>query len=406
LKDLGFNKGLIIRKLRANIAILEIYSHHVFVHTIASSLILAGHNVTVYVSARIYKDLEPMFLDAEQSLKFCVSANGEGDFAFLKRIREEINQTFDLLIINSIQGYRIGYLYLLKFKIPTIAAAGRISEFFGSKYKVSGLKTIRRIAHHNYTKFFLPKVIERLEGLIVHTEKAKQLALCNGYSKPIHCMPFSLHINEPLIIEKPKVTVNFLITGSLTEHARDYFSVLSVFESIWKEGIKTAKLTVLSSPKTDYGYKVYNEMQRLGDLGYPITYFSGWIPEQQFVSETRKADFLIAPILHEYYGAGEITSVEVESVRMGTPALYPDWYFVDDNRKASSILYSSFAHLKELVTGFAINISSIWPIRESAKKNVEELCVENVSEKLNEFLNQNIFNTISEDCHRRKSVED
>jgi hypothetical protein len=395
-----------IRKLRANIAILEIYSHHVFVHTIASSLILAGHNVTIYVSARIYKDLEPMFPDTDQNLKFCVSANGEGDFAFLKRIRSEINRTFDLLCINSIQGYRIGYFYLLKFKVPTIAAAGRISEFFGSSYKISGLKTVRRIAHHNYTKYLLPKVVERLEGLIVHTEKAKQLGLSEGYSKPIHCMPFSLHIKQPSIIESPKDSVQFLITGSITERCRDYFSVLSLFESIWNDGITTAKLTVLSSPKTDYGYKVYNEMQRLGDKGYPITYFSGWIPEQEFVSETAKADFLIAPILEEYYGSGEITSVEVESVRMGTPAFYPDWYFVDNNRKESSIFYSSFIHLKKLVTYYATNISKVRPVRARARKNAEELSVENVSKKLNDFLNQNIFDPIKVDSRRQSAVDE
>ncbi len=361
-------------------------------HTIASALILAGYNVTVFVSARIYKDLEPMFLDTDKKPKFCVSANGEGDFKFLKRIRTEINQSFDLLCINSIQGYRIGFFYLLKFEIPTIAAAGRISEFFGSNYKISGLNSIRRIAHHNYTKYLLPRVLQRLKGLIVHTEKAKQLGLSEGYSNPIHCMPFSLHIKQSSIIENLRTRVHFLITGSITERSRDYFSILSLFESIWEDGIKTAKLTVLSSPKTDYGYKVYKEMRRLESKGYPITCFSGWIPEQKFVSETAKADFLIAPILKEYYGAGEITSVEVESVRMGTPAFYPDWYFVDDNRKDSSILYSSFTHLKELVIGYATNISTVDPVRIRARKNAEELCVENVSKKLSEFLNKHIFN--------------
>ena len=382
------------------IAIIEIYSHHVFVHTLASSLLAVGHNVTIYVSGRIFKDLEPMFSETNENLKFCVAANGEGDFSFLKRVRAGINQTYDLLFINSIQGYRIGYFYLLNFKIPTIAGAGRISEFFGSHYKFTGFRTFRELAHHNYTKFFLPRVVGRLQGLVVHTEKAKQLAVNEGYNKPIHRMSFSLHVKSHSAIDRSKESVHFLITGSISERSRDYLSVLSLFESIWREGIKSAKLTVLSSPRSAYGYKVYNEMQRLDDSGYPITYFSGWIPEQEFIREAAKADFLIAPILQEYYGAGEITSVEVESVRMGTPALYPDWYFVDSSRKASSILFSSSFHLKELITRYATDIPAVWSIKEKAKKNAEELCVANVSNELNEFLNENMFNLSSEDIRR------
>jgi len=343
-----------------------------------------------------------MFKDANKKPKFSISAENEGDFAFLLRIRKQINQDYDLLCINSIQGYRIGYFYLLRFKVPTIAAAGRISEFFGSNYKILGLNSIRRIAHHNYTRFLLPKVIKSLKGLIVHTKKAKQLALAEGYRNPIHCMPFSLHIKQKKIIKNPQNSVHFLITGSITERSRDYFSVLSLFESIWEKGIKGAKLTVLSSPKTNYGYKVYDEMQRLKNKGYPIKCFSDWIPEQQFVSETAKADFLIAPILQGYYGAGEITSVQVESIRMGIPAFYPDWYSVDENQKDSSIFYTSHDHLKELIIRYATNLSKVGYMKTMAQNNAKELCLENVSKQLSEFLIQNIFietnaNTCSEE---------
>ena len=121
---------------RKHIAVVEIYSHHVFVHTLAASLLASGHNVTVYVCIRIFKDLEPMFLVNQIKPKFVTSSSNESDYSFLKRVKPEIDSKFDLLVINSIQGYRVGYFYLLEFAVPTIAAAGRISEFFGSRYKV------------------------------------------------------------------------------------------------------------------------------------------------------------------------------------------------------------------------------------------------------------------------------
>jgi hypothetical protein len=385
------------------IAIIEIYSHHVFVHTLAASLLASGHKVTVYVSHRIFKDLAPMFTVGEIKPTFCVSKKNENDFSFLRRIKLQIEREHDLLFINSVQGYRIGYFYLLKFKIPTIAAAGRISEFFGSHYKFLGFSTFRQILHHNYTKYLLPKIIKRFSGLIVHTQKARELAFSNGYNRPIHCMPFSLHVfNYPDII-RPKNKIHFLITGSLSARSRDYFAILDLFEKIWDSGVKTAELTVLSSPRTDYGFKVYNEMQRLEDKGYPIRYFSGWIPEEEFVSQSSKADFLIAPILKEYYGAGEITSVEVESVRMGIPAFYPDWYYVDHGRLDSSIFYSSFAHLHTMIMEFVSDTSRVESIRLRALKNAETFSVDQVSKKLSEFLNQQIFNSLSDDTRVMKN---
>ena len=123
-----------------------------------------------------------------------MSNRGESDFSFLKRIKPEVNNGFELLFINTIQGYRVGYFYLFKFNIPTIAAAGRISEFFGMRLASHENQSFRQILQYYYTKFFLPKVVKRLCGLVVHTEKARSLAESKGYKNPVHCMPFSLHL--------------------------------------------------------------------------------------------------------------------------------------------------------------------------------------------------------------------
>jgi hypothetical protein len=381
------------------IAIIEIYSHHVFVHTLASTLLVSGHKVTVYVSARIFRDLEPMFLPGDVKPNFCVSNDTESDFTFLKRIKTKVDQNYDLLFINSIQGYRIIYFYIFKFNVLTIGAAGRISEFFGSSYKFQGFETLRQCLHHNYTKFLLPKVLKRLAGLIVHTEKAKALAICGDYSRPIHCMPFSLYTKNFRAHGSSSRAISFMITGSITARSRDYFAVLDVFENIWRSGVENIELTVLSSPKTEYGFRVYKQMQRLSAEGYPINYFSGWIHEADFVSYSSKADFLIAPILQEYYGAGEITSVEVESVRMGIPAFYPDWYYVDDSRQGSSIAYTSYKHLQQMILAFSEDISEVKSAKFLALYNAETLSVDHVAKKLSKFLTDEfeIANTLKKE---------
>lgn len=369
------------------IAIIEIYSHHVFVHTLASALLASGHEVTVYVSARIFKDLDPMFLPHDLKPNFCVSDDKEKDLIFLYRIKAQIDKDYDLLFINSIQGYRIIYFYILRFDVTTLCAAGRISEFFGSIYRVRGFKNLRQLLHHNYTKFLLPKVLKRLAGIIVHSNKAKTLAICGGYAMPVHCMPFSLHTNNDVKAKRSSLQpVRFMITGSISSRSRDYFAVLKVFENIWKDGFKNIELTVLSSPKTKYGFEVHKKMEDLCDHGYPIKYFSGWIPEADFVSHSSRADFLIAPILEEYYGAGEITSVEVESIRMGIPAFYPDWYFIDDKRQDSSIAFTSYSHLQQMIVALSEDNSAVESAKSLALRNAKAFSVNCVAKELGEFL--------------------
>ena len=369
----------------SSIAIIEIYSHHVFVHTLAASLLESGYKVTIYVTERIARDLLPLFAENRIGPKFVVAKNNENEFLFLRRIRREIELKNDLLFINSIQGYRIGYFYFNNFNIPKIAAAGRISEFFGSEYRLRGFDSIRQFLHHNYTKFFLPKVIRRLDAIIVHTEQAKTFALDNQFTKPIHCMPFSLYLGQ-----SPKSadtgSLEMLVTGQIVEGHRDYFGLLSIFESIWMRGFINIKLTVLTSPVTEYGYAVAREMERLGKKGFPITYFNDWIPELEFLKTTAKAQFIIAPILPKGYGKGELTSVHVESVRMGIPAIYPSWYRPDPTVESSSIYYDSFHMLENQIIDLYHNPGQVCEISNKAVKNVHAYCLEPVAIGLSDFL--------------------
>ena len=369
---------------KKKIAIIEVYSHHVFVHTIASTLREAGHIVDIYVNERIYKDLKPLFSNSD-GLNFILPNKKESDYKFLSRTKKEIEQNNDLLIINTIQGYRILFFYILNYKIPTIAAAGRISEFFGSKYKLRGFKTIRRLLHHNFTRFFLPRIIKRLNGIIVHTEQAQSFARKHGYKNLIHKMPFSLNLNKDLS-QKDKL-INFLVTGSIDDTSRDYESLLNVFEKVWQDGILSNKLTILSSPRGKYGKKIYIKMVDLKEKGYPIYFFSDWIPENEYINCSKNADFLIAPILKEYYNKGELTSVTVESIRMGLPAIYPEWYKPDSMLEESSIYYSSFEDLYEIIKQLNNNDQRLF-YKNLAKNSFEKLNVINESERIKLFIRE------------------
>ena len=367
------------------IAIIEIYSHHVFVKTLSSVLERSGCQIDIYLSNKIYKEGEPLFQNNSKNVTFHISNTNESDFMFLRRIKPKIELENELVILNSVQGYRILFFFLFKFKIPTIAGAGRISEFFGSRYKVFGLKGIRRILHHNFTVFLLPKIIKRLKGIIVHTQQANDLALDNNYQEHIHKMPFSLYEGRSYI--KKDNNINFLVTGSISDTSRDFDSLLNIFENIWQKGLLKNKLVVLSNPKGDYGNKILTKMENLSNLGYPIKYFSGWIPEEEYTLNSETADFIIAPVLEAYYGKGELTSVTVESIKKGIPAIYPIWYKPEPQLESCSIYYNSFDDIINIIENLSNNPKSVEQYQKLAQENLSYYSLENESKKMNNFLN-------------------
>ena len=72
-----------------NIAIIEIYSHHVFVETLSRVLLENEYEVTIYVNKRIYEDLKNL-LPNSNKLNIVLPKNNEGDLQFLLRFKKDI----------------------------------------------------------------------------------------------------------------------------------------------------------------------------------------------------------------------------------------------------------------------------------------------------------------------------
>ena len=373
------------------IAIIEIYSHHVFVDTLSSVLANAGFELDVYVSKKIYEEGGPLFKKNNPNINFYVSNSNESDFSFLKRIRPIIENENDLVILNSVQGFKILLFYLLPFKINTIAAAGRISEFFNKEYKLLGFKTLRDFIYYNFTVVFLNRIISRLKGIIVHTEQAKNYAISNGYKLPIHKMPFALNLAEKQFLsdKKSDQNINFIVTGAIENISRDIGGMLDAFESIWKKNINNISLIVLSRPKGSFGESILERMKKIKQEGNPIKFYNGWIPEREYNIELQKADFIIAPIRENYYGCGELTSATVESIKYCIPSLYPDWYKPEIELESCSLYFSSRIELSNHIENLSKDMNLLNYYKNNAETNLKKYNIKNETKNIYEFITTN-----------------
>jgi len=373
---------------RTKVAILEIYSHHVFVHTLASILLKCGLDITIYTVPRIYKDLVPLFEGIEGNPEWVICEEKETNWHFLRRITPKIDQNHDLLFINSVQGYRIGLFYLFKNKIKTIVGAGRISEFFGIKYKLFGHVSVRRLLHHNYTRLLLQRCIPRYEAIFVHTGQARNFALEHGYKKPLIQLPFSLYKGGVSIDNKETKVLEFVVTGSIKTNCRDHMGTLDAFEKLWDKGRRDVSLTVLSSPRDSHGLEVVARMKKLKGKGYPIKFFEDWIGEAEFLEVSEKADFFLSPLNLSYYSCGELTSGIVEVVRQGKPGIYPSGYLPDPRIESSSLFYEHIELLPKVIEGLLDDRERVLTLSKNAIKNSEQYSLATVAKEFKQTLSE------------------
>lgn len=369
---------------RLRFGIVEIYSHHVFVHTLALVARKCGMDVTIYTTPRLHKDMVPLFGDKHDEYTWIIADNGESDLHFMWRIKKLINSDIDLVCCNSVQGWRIILFWLFKFKITTIAGAGRISEFFGIRYKLFGHTSFRRFLHHNFTRFFLQKCIPRYKALITHTNQATSFSRENGYTRPIIQMPFSLY-KEDVTYDQNKLGLHIVITGSIQALARDHQGSLDVCEHLWAAGYSNLKLTVLAGPKSEEGYKLVARMEQLKAKGYDVNFYTGWVDEDEFLRVADDADIFLSPLNLHYYSKGEMNSGTVESIRQGKACIYPHGYLIDPSLISSSMFYNSLDDLSNIIKTLLEDRDNVAKLSFKAIKNSGNYSLDTVAKVFSDF---------------------
>ncbi len=362
------------------VSIVEIYDHHIFVETLCRILHKQDNKIIVYTIERIYQDLSVLLNDFD--IVWRVKGSDESDLNFLIKSRKEIDGS-DYLFVNTVQGKRIILFWLIKFNVITFFGAGRVSDFFRKKYAFFGFKSFRDLIYHNYSKFFLSILKNRIHGIIVHTHQAKEFALSNGYNGKIIQLPFSLPITQKSVGSPSKDDViYFTVTGSIREFNRDHYGVTNAMYDLWLKGFKNFHLTILSSiPKNDrqdYAKAYIDHLEELSKNSFPIEFFRSRIPEETYLDILKRTHFFIAPINIDYYSCGELTSTIVESIRVRKPAFYPEIYQPDKNLINASIFFNDFEDFKEKVQAIIKDNENITNIYDNALKSFKVYELENL----------------------------
>ena len=287
--------------MKRKISIVEIYSHHTYVETMATMCMTLGYEVTIACTDHIKENLN-IFLKKNSETVSCITPNkNEKEIFFLQRIKNHFDSNnFEYIFINTIQGWAILKFFFFLPKTPIILSNGRLSEWFGVSYKLIGFSSFRDFFYHNYSHFFLKKLKNRYSKMIFHTPEAQKFAYANGFNGTSCILPFSLYANtnKPANVEKLK----FVVTGLIAEKNRDFLGLLDALSKIKEKYFNLFSITILTKEvKNKYGHKVKIKIEDLKKLGIDIKSYDSWITEEEYFLESSQADLFIGPIKYSNY---------------------------------------------------------------------------------------------------------
>ena len=335
----------------SNVALFEIYDHHHHVISQYKVLSSLGHDVTIYCSAGVCSLLSEFFA-SDEAIKKVVQGDKESLIRFLYRTKLEVETSFDLVWINTVQGHAMWKFYVIKHRIPTIISNGRLSEWFNVNYKVRGFVTLRDFVYHNYATFLTRQLKPRFKAMSFHTPKALEFAKDFGFSRASCVIPFSINRMAGSFLRSDKIAIgsdnrliSLVVTGSIRKKPRDHLGFLNSIKKLDQGSRSRIKFTILSKFDDDQYSRVVRQLvKQLIASGFIIKTYDTWVDDTEYERVLSKADLICSPIrVGDYYACGELTSAMVTSIEYGIPALYQSEYKPDPDLVSVSFYYENIS---------------------------------------------------------------
>ncbi|MFZ1705355.1 MAG: glycosyltransferase [Saprospiraceae bacterium] len=163
----------------------------------------------------------------------------------------------------------------------------------------------------------------------------KQYFVQKKFENPI-IIPFCL--NEG-IRKKPNDDVfRIIVPGNITQYARDYRMLSTVFEQVFYHANRKIELVLLGKIKDSTGKTSIKQLEKINNSNFQLTYFNSFVPQVKFDEILSSGDILLAPlnqktksgVFTENYGFSTETGNIADMVRYGLPGILPDFYPVED----------------------------------------------------------------------------
>jgi hypothetical protein len=192
----------------------------------------------------------------------------------------------------------------------------------------------------------------------------------------IDFIPFSVY---NLSLEDKSHTNKILrvcIPGMISEIRRDYYSIIDMIEKDIDFFSKKIEFDFLGGiTNKEGGEKILAQLKRLLSRGVKINFYNKpLVPVEEFDEQLTKADVILGNIKinvdkYSAYGKTKETGIPFTMIRAAKPGLLPRNYPSFKELESSTLRFSDYNSLSEIIRDIVINKSILLKLKDEALKN-------------------------------------
>jgi len=324
-------------------------------------------------------------------------------------IRIFLNETgeymLDRLYIVTLTKY---YFRFSKLNLRTslFLTIHNIDEWFGNSfirsvnkflYSISGTTSVNLWIYFFKVSFVFPhlkrvilsKVSQSDGRLVVLSGSLQKKLMSLNITIPSEIVPFSVFDPSLITTDTPEDSpLRICVPGILSQYRRNYMDLLDLIEKKLDKYKSLFIFDLLGGVHTDNQFDnphlILKRIDLLKNKGFSIIdHRIQFIPPLEYNKELAKSDIILGNmnvVLNKYsvYGKTKETGIPFAMIRAARPGIVPDTYPVPEELSSSTLVYSSFENLGEILINLISNNLIVKDLKNKALENSKRFTPESI----------------------------
>jgi len=322
------------------------------------------------------------------------------------------------IFLNETGEYRLDRLYIvtltkyyfrfskLNLRTSLFLTIHNIDEWFGNSfirsvnkflYSISGTTSVNLWIYFFKVNFVFPhlkrailrKVSQSDGRLVVLSGSLQKKLISLNITIPSEIVPFSIFDPSLITTDTPEdAPLRICVPGILSQYRRNYMDLLDLIEKKLDKYKSLFILDLLGGVHTDNQFDnphlILKRIDLLKNKGFSIIdHRIQFIPPLEYNKELAKSDIILGNmnvVLNKYsvYGKTKETGIPFAMIRAARPGIVPDTYPVPEELSSSTLVYSSFENLGEILINLISNSLIVKDLKNKALENSKRFTPESI----------------------------
>lgn len=339
------------------IALLELQEHQEVLYGLIDLLLLQAVEIYVFAPSYMQEQLKPEW--QEHGRLHWISKPPQSSIPqFIQQVKVQLD-VVDLIVFTTLVRH-FAFFAQHTFRPPTVLLVHKGNAFFAaqSNLDVRGFKDFLRHLRKLWLRedFYRKKLLKKI-NYYSFTDP-----LIQEYMQPflpssgrfLSALPFVFYTPNSPCLNTP---IQIIVPGTVSALTRDFELLFSALQKVDAQLNTAVTIIFLGKASGSRARPLFDFVQNNHFQNINIQTFSKMLPEQEYQKRLQTADFLLLPLreqirfgtTRERYGKTSISGGINDMLRLGKPALVPDFYPLDQALQSLSGRFHNAENLADLL---------------------------------------------------------